>query len=166
MFDVGFAELFLLGLIGLLVLGPERLPAVARTVGGFMRKARASWTSLRSTIEAELAEADIAAPIKEAGEELRRIGADLKSDLPDMNKIIDSKPSTDKANTPDQTAIENKTDSDVPASDHNEPVGDNNEPVTGSKTPDSGNSETGDSGDTIEDAIAQDSTAQPGHSNK
>jgi len=87
MFDVGFAEIFLLALIGLLVLGPERLPAVARTLGGFMRKARASWVSLRSTIEAELAEADIAAPIKEASEELKRIGEELKPDLPDFKDI-------------------------------------------------------------------------------
>ena len=64
MFDVGFAELFLLALIGLMVLGPERLPGVARTLGEFVRKARASWVSLRNTIETELAEADIAAPIK------------------------------------------------------------------------------------------------------
>ena len=77
MFDVGFAELFLLALIGLLVLGPERLPAVARTIGGFVNKARASWTSLRRTIESELAEADIVAPIKQAGEELKRIGEEL-----------------------------------------------------------------------------------------
>jgi sec-independent protein translocase protein TatB len=96
MFDVGFAEIFLLGLIGLLVLGPERLPAVARTLGGFMRKARASWASLRSTIESELAEADIAAPIKEASEELKRIGKDIKSDLPDMNKILDPNPKPSK----------------------------------------------------------------------
>ena len=87
MFDVGFAEIFLLALIGLLVLGPERLPAVARTLGGFMRKARASWISLRNTIEAELAEDDIAAPIKEAGEELKRIGEELKPDLPDFKDI-------------------------------------------------------------------------------
>lgn len=87
MFDVGFAELFLLSLIGLIVLGPERLPAVARTIGGFIRKARASWTSLRNTIESELAEADIAAPIKQAGEELRRIGKDIKADLPDFSDI-------------------------------------------------------------------------------
>jgi sec-independent protein translocase protein TatB len=87
MFDVGFAEIFLLALIGLLVLGPERLPAVARTLGGYMRKARASWISLRNTIEAELAEADIAAPIKEASEELKRIGEDLKPDLPDFKDI-------------------------------------------------------------------------------
>ena len=77
MFDVGFAEIFLLSLIGLLVLGPERLPGVARTVGGFVRKARASWISLRNTIEAELAEADIAAPIKKTSDELRQIGKDL-----------------------------------------------------------------------------------------
>ncbi len=87
MFDVGFAELFLLSLIGLIVLGPERLPAVARTIGGFIRKARASWTSLRNTIESELAEADITAPIKQAGEELRRIGKDMSTDLPDLSDI-------------------------------------------------------------------------------
>lgn len=87
MFDVGFAELFLLALIGLIVLGPERLPAVARTVGGFMRKARASWTSLRNTIESELAEADITAPIKDAADELRRIGKDMNTDLPDFSDI-------------------------------------------------------------------------------
>ena len=81
MFDVGFAEIFLLSLIGLLVLGPERLPGVARTVGGFVRKARTSWVSLRRTIEAELAEADIAEPIKKASQELKQIGKDL-ADIP------------------------------------------------------------------------------------
>ncbi len=77
MFDVGFTEIFLLALIGLLVLGPERLPAVARTVGGYVRKARASWISLRNTIEAELAEADLSAPIKKTSDELKKIGKDL-----------------------------------------------------------------------------------------
>jgi len=83
MFDVGFAELFLLALIGLLVLGPERLPGVARTVGGYVRKARSSWTSLRNTIEAELAEADLSEPIKKAHEEFRQIGKDL-TDIPEF----------------------------------------------------------------------------------
>jgi len=81
MFDIGFAELFLLALIGLLVLGPERLPGVARTIGGFVRKARTSWISLRRTIEAELAEADLSAPIKQTSEELKQIGKDL-ADMP------------------------------------------------------------------------------------
>jgi sec-independent protein translocase protein TatB len=77
MFDVGFSEIFLLGLIGLLVLGPERLPGVARTIGGFVRKARTSWVSLRRTIEAEMAEADLSAPIKKTREELQQIGKSL-----------------------------------------------------------------------------------------
>jgi sec-independent protein translocase protein TatB len=78
MFDVGFSEIFLLSLIGLLVLGPERLPGVARTIGGFVRKARTSWNSLRKTIEAEMAEADLATPIKKAREELQQIGKELQ----------------------------------------------------------------------------------------
>jgi len=77
MFDIGFSELFLLSLIGLLVLGPERLPGVARTLGGFVRKARRSWISLRQTIESELTNAEIIDPIKRAGEEFKRLGNDL-----------------------------------------------------------------------------------------
>lgn len=77
MFDVGFTELFLLAIIGLLVLGPERLPGVARTIGSFVRKARMSWISLRNTIESEMNEADLSKPIKKTSEELRQIGREL-----------------------------------------------------------------------------------------
>ena len=52
MFDVGFTEILLLSLVGLLVLGPERLPRVARTLGGMARKARGSWLNLKRSIEA------------------------------------------------------------------------------------------------------------------
>lgn len=84
MFDIGFAELFLLGLIGLLVLGPERLPGVARTIGGFVRKARVSWASLRKTIVSELNEAELSNPIKQASEELKQIGKNI-ADSPSFN---------------------------------------------------------------------------------
>ena len=94
MFDVGFAELFVLALIGLLVLGPERLPRVARTVGGFVRKARASWIGLRNTIQTELDAADISAPIKQAEKEFKQIGKDL-ADLGDV-KIGETPPATGK----------------------------------------------------------------------
>lgn len=106
MFDVGFAELFLLSLIGLLVLGPERLPGVARTVGGFVRKARRSWNSLRHTIEAELAEADMSAPIKKTKQELKQIGKDL-ADLPGLlsekRKTVTSEPNTETGQKSDPT---------------------------------------------------------------
>ena len=54
MFDIGFGELLIIGLIGLLVLGPERLPGVARTVGGFVRKARRSWQQMQAELTKEV----------------------------------------------------------------------------------------------------------------
>jgi len=40
MFDLGFLELFIVGVIALLVLGPERLPAAARTAGQWIGSAK------------------------------------------------------------------------------------------------------------------------------
>lgn len=65
MFDIGFAELLLLSLVGLLVLGPERLPRVARTLGGLARKARGSWLSLKRSIEAEMRAEELKEPLRQ-----------------------------------------------------------------------------------------------------
>jgi sec-independent protein translocase protein TatB len=59
MFDIGMGELGLLAVVGLLVLGPERLPRVARTAGALLRKARQSWHSVRADIEREFAAEDL-----------------------------------------------------------------------------------------------------------
>ena len=64
MFDIGFTELLLLSLVGLLVLGPERLPRVARTLGGLARRARSSWLSLRRSIEAEMRAEELREPLQ------------------------------------------------------------------------------------------------------
>lgn len=71
MFDVGFTELLLLAIIGLLVLGPERLPKVARTLGGLSRKARSSWVNLKRSIDAEINAEEIKQPLKKAQENIR-----------------------------------------------------------------------------------------------
>lgn len=59
MFDVGFAELAVIGMVALLVLGPERLPRAARATGLYLRRARAAWYSVRGQIERELAAEDL-----------------------------------------------------------------------------------------------------------
>lgn len=51
---VGFSELLLLALITLLVVGPQRLPEVARTVGGWARQARQAWAGLKSEFQEEM----------------------------------------------------------------------------------------------------------------
>jgi sec-independent protein translocase protein TatB len=81
MFDVGFAELLLLSLVGLLVLGPERLPRVARTLGGMARKARSSWLSLKRSIEAEMRAEELKEPLRHFEKELKSTVDDVKSSV-------------------------------------------------------------------------------------
>jgi sec-independent protein translocase protein TatB len=59
MFDVGFTELVLLFVIGLLILGPERLPRVAAQLGRWMGKARRTAHQLRMQLEREMTMSDI-----------------------------------------------------------------------------------------------------------
>jgi sec-independent protein translocase protein TatB len=54
MFDVGFSELLMIGLVSLLVIGPERLPKVARVAGFWLGKMRAISTNIRAEIHHEL----------------------------------------------------------------------------------------------------------------
>ncbi len=54
MFDVGFSELILLFVIGLLVLGPEKLPQVANKLGSWVGQARRMTRMLKRQIEEEL----------------------------------------------------------------------------------------------------------------
>ena len=72
MFDVGFAELLLIGVVALLVLGPERLPKAARMAGLWMRKARASWYSMRAELEREIADDELKRSLQQARSELQQ----------------------------------------------------------------------------------------------
>ena len=54
MFEVGFSELLLVGIVALLVLGPERLPAAARTLGRSLGQARRAMHALRTQVEREI----------------------------------------------------------------------------------------------------------------
>jgi sec-independent protein translocase protein TatB len=55
MFDVGFTELLLIFVIGLLILGPERLPRVAAQLGRWVGRARRMANQLRYQLEREIA---------------------------------------------------------------------------------------------------------------
>jgi len=76
MFDIGFSEIALIAVVALLVLGPERLPKVARTAGALMRRARSSWQDVRSEIERELAAEDLKRTINDT-----RRAADVRADV-------------------------------------------------------------------------------------
>jgi len=51
---VGFTEMLLLAVIALIVIGPQKLPRIARTLGRLTRQARNAWQGLQSELQAEL----------------------------------------------------------------------------------------------------------------
>ena len=70
MFDLGMWELMLVGLVALLVLGPEKLPKAARMAGYWVRRARQSWYAVRSEIERELAADEFKRSIRDSRQAL------------------------------------------------------------------------------------------------
>ena len=54
MFDMGFTEMVLIGIVALLVIGPERLPGVARTAGKYVGRLKRFMTSVKADVEQEL----------------------------------------------------------------------------------------------------------------
>lgn len=88
MFDVGFAEVLLLSLVALVVLGPERLPRIARTLGGLTRRARSSWLSLKRSIEAEMRAEELKKPLENFKQEFRSTVDEVKSGLDQVAKPV------------------------------------------------------------------------------
>jgi len=62
MFDVGFWELVLIFGVGLMILGPERMPRVASQIGRWIGRARRTASSLRHQLEKEIASAESPPP--------------------------------------------------------------------------------------------------------
>ncbi len=58
MFDISFWEMGLIGVVALLVIGPERLPGVARTVGLWIGRMRSFVSSVQADINQELSKAE------------------------------------------------------------------------------------------------------------
>jgi sec-independent protein translocase protein TatB len=86
MFEVGFSEIALIALVALIVLGPERLPGVARTVGALVRRARSSWQNVKGEIERELAAEDVKRSIDEARRAVTDVHGEVRTAASDIEK--------------------------------------------------------------------------------
>lgn len=83
MFDIGFLELVIVSVVGLLVLGPERLPGAIRTVMAYVNKIRRSFAGIRAEIERELQADEFRQDLHNQGimEELRQAEKAIRSGL-------------------------------------------------------------------------------------
>jgi len=101
MFDVGFWELCLIGLVSLLVIGPEKLPKAARVAGFWVGKTRNMVASVKAEIKEELQaeemrqilkeQAGIEAMQKEGSDTVNKVTSSIKSLSEDVKQTDDSK---------------------------------------------------------------------------
>lgn len=81
MFDIGFPELMLVALVGLLVIGPERLPEALRTLGLWLGRMRRSFLSVKAEIEKEIGMDEVRKQLHNEAvmEEMKRIEREVKA---------------------------------------------------------------------------------------
>ncbi len=109
MFDIGFSELFLIAIVALVVLGPERLPKAARFAGLWVRRARAQWYSVKSELENELASEELKRTLRDTRQAVADIDADIRTAQAEARREFDSMQSQierdDTVDSADSTAL-------------------------------------------------------------
>ena len=91
MFDIGFSEILLVCIVGLVVLGPQRLPVAIRTVMGWVRTIRGLAANVQNELKQELKLQELQDSIKKAE------SLNLKALSPELGKTVEElKASADK----------------------------------------------------------------------
>ena len=114
MFDVGFSELIVIALVALIVIGPERLPRVARTLGALLGRAQRYVNDVKADIQREVdldelknirstfqdAAKSVEQSMSQVGEELQSAGTSLNQSI---SAAVEAKAEPD-AEAPPQAA--------------------------------------------------------------
>ena len=87
MFDVGFSELLLCFVVALVVLGPQKLPAVARALGRWTARARGYVRNLSAELERETAGTDLRKNLDDAARAVRETASGVKDDLRKLTDV-------------------------------------------------------------------------------
>ncbi|HBQ79205.1 MAG TPA: twin-arginine translocase subunit TatB, partial [Erwinia persicina] len=91
MFDIGFSELVLVFVIGLVVLGPQRLPVAVRTVMGWIRALRSLATSVQNELAQELKIQELQDGLKKIEQASKdSLSPELKASVEELKQTADS----------------------------------------------------------------------------
>ena len=94
MFDAGFAEVMVIAVIALLVIGPERLPEVAAKVGGWIGKAKAFVSSTKADIEREF-----------EASEMKNLLTEQKKEIDELRQMVNETQDDFKSNVDDAKGL-------------------------------------------------------------
>lgn len=81
MFDIGFAELIIIAVVGLLVIGPDRLPGAIRTGSLWLGRIKRGFNDIRREVEQELHNDAVMQELKQTGEQLKSEADAVTSDF-------------------------------------------------------------------------------------
>ncbi len=127
MFDIGFWELMLIGVMGLVVLGPERLPVAIRTLKGWITGVRKFSDTVKSELSEELRIHELHTNLKKAEQ------GDMTNLSPEVAESVKSlQKAAEMVNEPfkkvDTTALDSMISTSLANSKTNQPDSSNVEP--------------------------------------
>ncbi len=106
MFDIGFAELLLIGVVGLIVVGPEQLPGAVRTTLAWINRFRRSFDQIRTEVRRELHNDEVMQKLKSETQELQQQVRDTTRSFEREIQAISEDPSAmTSGNAADDTTL-------------------------------------------------------------
>ncbi|POT54629.1 twin-arginine translocase subunit TatB [Citrobacter amalonaticus] len=110
MFDIGFSELLLVFIIGLIVLGPQRLPVAVKTVAGWVRALRSLATTVQNELTQELKLQEFQDSLKKVEKaSLTNLTPELKASMDELRQAAESMKRSYVANEPEKASDEAHT---------------------------------------------------------
>jgi sec-independent protein translocase protein TatB len=87
-FDIGFSEMVVCAVVALVVIGPERLPRVARTLGVLFGRLQRYVAQVKADINREMEAADLGKVKTEFENAARSFETDVKSQAADVEREV------------------------------------------------------------------------------
>ena len=119
MFDIGGLELLLIAVVGLLVIGPERLPETLRTLGLWLGRLRRSFTAVKAEIEKEVGMDEIKRQLHNEAvmEQMKKIEQEVQTtaDQATIDPSLISEDPTGHIESPPEPAPRPRTEAEVEA---------------------------------------------------
>jgi len=90
MFDIGFSELMVIAVVALVVIGPERLPSVARSLGTMLGRAQRYFNSVKAEVNRELQLEELKRIQQETYDRVMAMETEVKTELARLETDVHS----------------------------------------------------------------------------
>lgn len=90
MFDIGFSELMVIGIVALVVIGPERLPKVARTLGHLLGRAQRYVNDVKSDINREMQLDELKRLQSEVADSARNLESSVRQEFDAVKNSVEA----------------------------------------------------------------------------